>query len=227
MSADRLSKHAEIYLRAMLELNDHGTTAVSRLAKRLEVTTVSVNEMVRRLGEQGLVTHAPYKGVALTRLGYEAACDVVRRQRLWEVFLHRHLNIEYARVYEMASALGHATAPNLTEVLASFLGNPKTCPHGKPIPEAGVFFDPMLEVPVDRVLFASRGETQAGCPLLRQEERPAAHVNLPLQGTLTLQAADAQTLLNLQAAKFVFIQIFTTEFSNEKNCLPHPGWSDH
>ena len=72
MSVPQLSESTEMYLKAMLELGDR-EVAIARLAERLGVTTVSANEMMKRLGEQGLVSHMPYKGVTLTKKGREAA----------------------------------------------------------------------------------------------------------------------------------------------------------
>ena len=87
-----------MYLKAMVELSDHDVVAIGRLAEHLNVTPVSANEMVRRLSEQGLMKHTPYKGVALTEKGREVACNVMRRQRLWECFLYDHLKIEWAQI---------------------------------------------------------------------------------------------------------------------------------
>src|SRR5512147_1461619 len=129
MSLPQLSESTEMYLKAMAELGDRDV-AIARLAERLNVTHVSANEMMRRLGELGLVTHMPYKGVTLTKKGREAASSVMRRQRLWEVFLYDHLKIEWASIYELACSLEHATAPEVTEALAEFLGNPTNCPRG-------------------------------------------------------------------------------------------------
>jgi DtxR family transcriptional regulator, Mn-dependent transcriptional regulator len=69
MNCKNMSESTEMYLKAIAELDDRDAVAVARLAERLSVTPVSANEMVRRLGEQGLVSHKPYKGVTLTNEG--------------------------------------------------------------------------------------------------------------------------------------------------------------
>ena len=81
----QMTESAEMYLKAMAELGDGDVGAVGQLAGRLGVTNVSANEMMRRLTDQGLVSHTPFKGVALTEEGHAAACSVLRRQRLWRV----------------------------------------------------------------------------------------------------------------------------------------------
>lgn len=129
MTLPQLSESTEMYLKALAELGDRDV-AIARLAGRLGVTHVSANEMMRRLAEQGLVKHTPYKGVTLTKKGREVAANVLRRQRLWEVFLYQHLKIEWAKIYELACSLEHATAPEVTDALADFLGNPTVCPRG-------------------------------------------------------------------------------------------------
>ncbi len=139
----QMSESTEMYLKAMAELGADHVVAVGRLAGRLGVTNVSANEMVHRLTENGLVLHTPYKGVALTEAGRAAACNVLRRQRLWECFLYDHLKIEWAKLYELACALEHATAPEVTEALAEFLGDPRFCPRGNPIPAADGSITPL------------------------------------------------------------------------------------
>src|SRR5262245_36624515 len=110
----QMSESTEMYLKAMVELGQGDKEAVGRLADRLGVTNVSANEMVHRLTDHGLVSHTPYKGVELTETGQAAARSVLRRQRLWECLLYYHLKIEWAKLYELACTLEHATAPEVT-----------------------------------------------------------------------------------------------------------------
>src|SRR5215211_72307 len=155
MSLPHLSESTEMYLKAMAELGDGEAVAIGRLAQRLNITPVSANEMVKRLGDQGLVSHTPYKGVNLTKKGRKAASNVVRRQRLWECFLHDHLKMEWSHLYDLACSLEHATAPEVTQALADFLGNPKTCPHGNPIPAADGSFEPLIGIRLSEVSVGS------------------------------------------------------------------------
>jgi DtxR family Mn-dependent transcriptional regulator len=90
--------------------------------------------MVKRLAEQELVTHTPYKGVVLTEKGRKRAHLILRRHRLWERFLTDNLGLAWQDVHDFACRLEHATAAEVTGALAEFLGHPATCPHGNPIP---------------------------------------------------------------------------------------------
>jgi DtxR family Mn-dependent transcriptional regulator len=218
MNIQPLSQSTEMYLKAMAELSDNDVVATARLAEHLNVTPVSVNEMVRRLSEQGLMTHTPYKGVTLTEKGHEVASNVMRRQRLWECFLYDHLKIGWAQLYELACSLEHATAPEVTEALAVFLGNPKTCPRGNPIPAADGSFTPLDGVPLDtvsvgetlQVLAVNATATDVLKYLYDRGILPGCRLTVveaaPLQGPLTLRVDGKEVALGLSMAKFVIVK---------------------
>ncbi|HSK66724.1 MAG TPA: metal-dependent transcriptional regulator [Anaerolineales bacterium] len=215
----QLSESSEMYLKAMAELGAGDRVAVGRLAGRLGVTNVSANEMVHRLTDQGLVSHTPYKGVSLTKTGQAAACNVLRRQRLWECFLYEHLKIEWARLYELACALEHATAPEVTEALSVFLGDPKFCPRGNPIPAADGTFKPLTglplrEVPVGatvHVLAINATETDALRYLQEREILPGCELTVieaaPMEGPLTLRIDRQDVVLGLLLSEFVIVEV--------------------
>jgi DtxR family Mn-dependent transcriptional regulator len=218
MNIHPLSESTEMYLKAMAELSHHDVVATARLAEHLNVTSVSVNEMVRRLTELGLMTHTPYKGVALTEKGREVASNVMRRQRLWECFLYDHLKIEWARLYELACSLEHATAPEVTEALAVFLGNPKTCPRGNPIPAADGSFTPLNGIPLSTVSTGETVHVQAISAtatdvlkyLFERNILPGRTLSVieaaPLHGPLTLHVDGKEIVLGLSLAEFVIVK---------------------
>jgi DtxR family Mn-dependent transcriptional regulator len=213
-----LSESTEMYLKALIELSARKTATVSRLAGRLGVTQVSANEMVRRLTDQGLMTHTPYKGVNLTEKGLEIGSNVMRRQRLWECFLYDHLKIEWARLYELTCNLEHATAPEVTEALADFLGQPSHCPHGNPIPDPDGKFEPLNGTSLSemslgstaRILAIRETSTEVLQHLSQHDILPDRQVTLleaaPLEGPLTLQIGDTQVAVGLLVADLVLVQ---------------------
>lgn len=215
----QLSESTEMYLKAMAELGAGDVVAVGRLAGRLGVTNVSANEMVHRLTEQGLLLHTPYKGVALTETGQTAACNVLRRQRLWECFLYDHLKIEWAKLYELACSLEHATAPEVTEALAVFLDDPKFCPRGNPIPAADGSFKPLngillREVPMGstvHVLAVNATETNVLMYLQERGILPGREVTVveaaPMEGPLTVRVGDKDVALGLLLSEFVIVEV--------------------
>lgn len=215
----QMTESTEMYLKAMAELGPDHVVAVGRLAGRLGVTNVSANEMVHRLTENGLVSHTPYKGVALTESGRAAACNVLRRQRLWECFLYQYLKIEWAKLYELACALEHATAPEVTEALADFLGNPKFCPRGNPIPAADGSWTPLngillRDVPVGstaRVLAVNATETDSLKYLQARGILPGCELTVleaaPMDGPLTLNVNGKEVALGLLLSEFVIVEV--------------------
>lgn len=140
------SEATQEYLKTICKLGGgHEPVALSILATRLDVSSVSVHEMVRKLTEQELVAYQPYKGVTLTPAGVEAANRVLRGHRLWERFLHDTLGLPWAQVHQEANRLEHVTSPAVAQKLAEFLNNPDSCPHGHPIDQPGCDCEPQEE----------------------------------------------------------------------------------
>lgn len=130
-----LSGPVEDYLKAIYELERVGEAASTNdIALRLAISPASVSGMVRRLAEQGLITHEPYRGVRLTSEGRHAALRTLRRHRILECYLTEVLGYPWDRVHEEAEQLEHAASAELIERMASALGNPVQDPHGAPIP---------------------------------------------------------------------------------------------
>lgn len=132
-----LSDSIQMYLVTIHRLAaERQPVPLSQLAAALDISPVSVNQMCRRLQDEGLVTYEPYKGVSFTEAGEQAASRILRRHRLWEVFLVQHLQMGSTAAHEMACQLEHATPEALAERLASFLSHPRVCPEGEPIPDS-------------------------------------------------------------------------------------------
>ena len=108
--------------------------STNALAERLGVTPGSASAMVKRLGELGLVSHVPYRGVSLTSAGRRVALEVIRHHRLLELYLVESLGLPWDRVHDEAEVLEHVLSEQLEEVIAAKLGNPTLDPHGDPIP---------------------------------------------------------------------------------------------
>jgi DtxR family Mn-dependent transcriptional regulator len=107
---------------------------VSTISGVLEVSSVSANQMIKKLESAGLLSYTPYKGVTLTDSGDELANTVLRNRRLWGRFLADHLGLTPAKADEVACEMEHVTPDMVANRLASFLGDPTTGPTGKPIP---------------------------------------------------------------------------------------------
>lgn len=161
----KLTTSVEDYLKAIYRLTLGGTPAgTTEIAHLLELAPASVTGMVKRLSEQGLLEHAPYKGVELTPVGKRAALRMVRRHRVLESYLVAFLDYTWDTVHEEAERLEHAVSDRLIERMATALGNPSVDPHGDPIPAPDgsmveVVYTPLSEVPVGEAVELRRVET--------------------------------------------------------------------
>ncbi len=126
----------ENYLKAIFHLNKGGEKAVSTnaLAGQMNTKPSSVTDMIRRLAEKGVVHYKKYQGVSLTEKGSHLALSVIRKHRLWEVFLVKKLAFSWDEVHEIAEQLEHIKSEQLIDRLDELLGFPKFDPHGDPIP---------------------------------------------------------------------------------------------
>ena len=131
------SESVERYLVTIYRLEqDASPVTTSALAEHLGVSSPSVSGMTGKLADRGLVTHEPYKGIALTAKGEDQALALIRLHRLWERFLVDVLGLPWDQVHDEACRLEHVTSPLVEERLARFLSEPETCPHGYPVPTA-------------------------------------------------------------------------------------------
>lgn len=136
-SAHVTSEAEEMYLITVARAIEDGEgppVPVSTISGVLEVSSVSANQMIKKLEAADLVAYIPYKGVTLTTLGDELANTVLRNRRLWGRFLADHLGLTPAKADEVACEMEHVTPDMVANRLASFLGDPTTGPTGKPIP---------------------------------------------------------------------------------------------
>jgi putative ABC transport system ATP-binding protein len=72
--------------------------------------------------------------VYLTPSGSSRARDVVRRHRLAERLFKDTFAIDDSEAHTQACKFEHIISPELDQRICTFLGHPKTCPHGNPIP---------------------------------------------------------------------------------------------
>lgn len=130
-----MSPNKENYLKTIFELeHDHQKISNKNIADILNVSAPSVTEMLTALTKEGLVFHTPYNEISLTDAGLARARELVRKHRIWEVFLADKLHYAMADVHQAADILEHATDDRLADRLNEFLGRPKRCPHGGIIP---------------------------------------------------------------------------------------------
>jgi DtxR family transcriptional regulator, Mn-dependent transcriptional regulator len=135
----QLSQTEENYIKAIYSLSERSKsfdTSTNEIAAKINTKPPSVSDMLRRLTAKKLVSYQKYRKVQLTKTGKQVAIQIIRKHRLWEVFLHTKLNFSWDEVHEVAEQLEHIHSEKLTQRLEEYLGFPQYDPHGDPIPSA-------------------------------------------------------------------------------------------
>lgn len=127
------------------------------IAEMMETKASSVTDMLKKLAEKDLVNYKKYQGVSLTNKGKLIAKMIVRKHRLWEVFLVEKLDFSWDEVHDIAEQLEHIKSEKLINKLDDFLGNPTEDPHGDPIPNAKGQI-----ITIEKQLLSELSENQTG-----------------------------------------------------------------
>ena len=209
----------EDYLKQLYELAlDHSPVKTSLLAEALEVSPAAVTEMLKRLQRQGLVNYRPYHGASLSARGRKAALAVLRRHRLWEVFLFRVLEVPWTQIHDHACRLEHGTDDQLADALDEFLQHPRLDPHGDPIPRPDGTVDEIDRLRLSAVEPGSRA-TIAQCSnenprllayLTSMDLTPGQEVEVleraPFNGPLTLDVGGSRQVVGLEVAGTLMVR---------------------
>jgi DtxR family Mn-dependent transcriptional regulator len=149
----------ENYLKAIWKLIGNSTETVSTndIAAIVKTKAASVTDMLKKLADKKLIGYQPYKGVTLTAKGKRVAVEVVRKHRLWEVFLVDQLDFKWDEVHDIAEQLEHIQSEALTEKLDKFLGFPRVDPHGDPIPDKAGKISDQQQIPLAKLETGKKG----------------------------------------------------------------------
>ena len=136
MTNTNLSKSEENYLKSIFNLSEFGNKQVTTnsISKILNIEPASVTDMIKKLSKKKLIYHEKYKGSTISKSGIKIALQIIRRHRLWEVFLYDKLNFKWDKIHDIAEELEHVSSEELIDNLDKFLKYPKIDPHGDPIP---------------------------------------------------------------------------------------------
>jgi DtxR family Mn-dependent transcriptional regulator len=211
----------EEYLESIGALEEwENPVSTSSIAQSMGLSLASVSEMLRRLSEKGLVKYTPYGGANLTEDGRQRFLRLTRRHRLWEVFLNRHLSIDWEDVYHHACSLEHATTDLVVEKLAEFLGNPEVCPHGSPIPKSNLKWPGKAGTPLAALEVGQSAKlvsviSESNSEFLRYLTSlgliPGARIKIlekaSYDGTLTVEVNDSSKAIGREAASLIMVKL--------------------
>lgn len=126
----------ENYLKGLFHLSDEaGEVGVNELSRHLGIKMPTVNSMVKKLAEKGLVHYETYKPLRLTPTGRKEAALIIRKHRLTEMFLVEKMGFGEEHIHAIAEQVEHIQSPEFFEKMDELLGFPTADPHGSPIPD--------------------------------------------------------------------------------------------
>jgi DtxR family transcriptional regulator, Mn-dependent transcriptional regulator len=219
-----LTGPVEDYLKAIYELERASEPAeTNAIARLLKIAPASVSGMVRRLAEQGLITHEPYHGARLTAAGRRAALRTLRRHRVIEAYLTSALGYSWDRVHDEAEQLEHAASDELIDKMAAAIGEPATDPHGAPIPTRDGTLEERSLLPLSAL------EPGASARVERVSDRsperlrylaelgivPGTEVQVvarePFQGPIALRVDDDKRTIGAELASQILVEPLSTK----------------
>lgn len=115
--------------------NSSGEIRANQIAENLNISAAAVTDMLRKLSREGYVEYKRYKGTKLTKSGEDYARSMVRRHRIWELFLHQIVGLPWDKVHDEAHNLEHSASDELINRMEELLDYPEFDPHGDPIPD--------------------------------------------------------------------------------------------
>lgn len=141
----------ENYLKTIYNLSilNEGIVATSSVAKELNVSSAAITEMASKLSQEGYVDYKKYKGIKILSKGKKLATNIIRKHRLWELFLIDTLELNWEEVHNEAEKLEHSTSDYLIDKIDEYLKFPDSDPHGSPIPtKEGNYRSKITDFPV-------------------------------------------------------------------------------
>lgn len=208
----------ENYLKVIYHLSViSNPVQTNAIAERIQTKAASVTDMIKKLSDKELVNYVKYQGVTLTEKGKLTAINIVRRHRLWEVFLVDKLNFKWDEVHEVAEELEHITSTLLVERLDEFLDFPKVDPHGDPIPDQHGNFANLSFIKLSKLKPAEKGTitgvSEHSSPFLKHLERLGLTLGkqivvsetIEFDGSVELLIDDRKINISKEVAKHILI----------------------
>jgi DtxR family Mn-dependent transcriptional regulator len=208
----------ENYLKTIYHLSVlSNPVQTNAIAERMQTKAASVTDMLRKLAEKELVDYVKYQGVSLTDKGKLTAINIVRKHRLWEVFLVDKLNFKWDEVHDVAEELEHIKSTLLIERLDAFLEHPKVDPHGDPIPDQHGNFANLTFVKLSKLNTSEKGTitgvSEHSSPFLKHLEKLGLTLGKKIEvveiidfdGSVELLIDDQKLIISREVAKHILI----------------------
>lgn len=207
LSKQYRSESVQMYLVTVYRLREQGNPVpIPLLVDEMGLTPASINEMCRKLDKEQLLNYVPYSGVNLTKRGEELARDILRKHRIWEVFLVGNLGFDFEEAHIIACQLEHYTPADLADRLEGFLEYPQVNPRGEPIPLSKTAPEINQEIPLiglspgdEGKITHLKGEKVETGYLLKNEVKPGEEI-------LVMAVDDTSMLILIRGEHLVISQ---------------------
>lgn len=175
----------------------------------METKASSVTDMVKKLAEKKLVNYMKYQGVRLSKQGEHIAISIIRKHRLWEVFLVDKLNFSWDEVHDVAEQLEHIKSDKLINQLDVFLEFPTHDPHGDPIPDKNGTIFSLEKIPLSSLKEGQQSKLlrvkDSSNELLRYLKKRTISIGDTIR-ILNIEPYDNSVKVQISANQFVFSQ---------------------
>ena len=211
----------ENYLKVIyhLSLSIDELITTNAIAERVQTKAASVTDMMRKLSDKKLVNYQKYQGVSLTEAGRTVAINIVRKHRLWEVFLVNKLRFKWDEVHDIAEELEHINSSELIERLNEYLNFPTNDPHGDPIPDKNGQFGNEVFIKLSKLQNGQAGiimgVSEHSSPFLKHLEKMQLTLGkhivvldiIGFDGSIELEVDSKKINVSREVAKHLLIKI--------------------
>jgi DtxR family Mn-dependent transcriptional regulator len=211
----------ENYLKSIYHLSGDRNLPVqtNAISERMHTKPASVTAMIRKLAEKEFVNYEKYQGVTLTKKGVAIAIDVVRKHRLWEVFLVEKLSFKWDEVHDIAEQLEHVNSNQLIERLDAYLAFPRKDPHGDPIPDREGNFEETNLIKLHKLVLGNTGiivgVSEHSSAFLKHLDQVGLTLGtnisvteiIDFDGSIELTLENKRTLISREVAKQILIKL--------------------
>ncbi len=209
----------ENYIKAIYHAQQgNELVSTTEIAARMNTRASSVTDMLKKLADKNLAEYVPYRGARLTEDGLSCAMQIIRKHRLWEVFLVEKLDFTWDEVHEIAEQLEHIQSKKLIDELDRHLGFPKKDPHGDPIPDSDGNMKEVNQILLSKLPSGSSGTVtgviDTSTEFLRYLDKYKLHLGSVVEileieeydQSLRVKVDDKQMTLTQQTAEKLYIQ---------------------
>lgn len=210
----------ENYIKTIYHLQESDTlVSTNEIAAQMQTKASSVTDMLKKLAEKNIADYIPYKGAKLTQKGKDYATQIIRKHRLWEVFLVEKLDFSWDEVHEVAEQLEHIQSKKLIDQLDKLLDYPTHDPHGDPIPDNNGQITHIEKIILSKAAINTTGKlvmvTDSSTAFLNYLDKHTMRIGVSINvkdreefdGSIVIETNDKKFQISQETAEKLFITI--------------------